>query len=148
MTKDLRQTITKLKETTESTASSLNRINTLISKVDLEKSAAGVLLSDTISGNQVSTIIDNLENSSNDIGQVTTAIEDLITQIKEGDGAFNYLTQNKTLVKDIDTTLTNIKESSYKLNQNMEALKHNFLFRGYFKRLERKQRRAEKKQGN
>jgi phospholipid/cholesterol/gamma-HCH transport system substrate-binding protein len=146
LTKDLRQTITNLRETTESTASSLKKINQLIAQVDLKNSPAGVLLSDTLSGNQVATIIDNLENSSNDIGKVTTGLEDLITQIKDGDGAFNYLTQNKTLVKDIDTTLTNIKESSYKLNQNMEALKHNFLFRGYFKRLERKERRAEKRQ--
>ena len=30
-----------------------------------------------------------------------------------------------------------IKEASKKLNQNMEALKHNFLFRGYFRKQER-----------
>ena len=33
--------------------------------------------------------------------------------------------------------MINVKEASDKLNQNMEALKHNFLFRGYFRRLER-----------
>jgi phospholipid/cholesterol/gamma-HCH transport system substrate-binding protein len=38
--------------------------------------------------------------------------------------------------------MVEIKEASRKLNENMEALKHNFLFRGYF----RKQERAAKKE--
>lgn len=148
ISRDIKISISKLRETTENTSSSLQKINSLIARIDLDKSPAGVLLSDTLAGGQISTIIKNLETSSTNIGEVTTSLEDLIKEIKEGDGALNYLTHDETLVKNIDTTLINIKESSYKLNQNMEALKNNFLFRGYFKRLERKQKRAEKKLKN
>ena len=38
-----------------------------------------------------------------------------------------------------------IKEASEKLNENMEALKHNFLFRGYFNKLDRIERREARK---
>ncbi len=148
ISRDIKISISKLRETTESTSSSLKKINSLIARIDLEKSPAGVLLSDTLAGGQISSIIKNLETSSTNIGEVTSSLEDLIKEIKEGDGALNYLTNDETLVKNIDTTLINIKESSYKLNQNMEALKNNFLFRGYFKKLERKQKRAEKKLKN
>jgi phospholipid/cholesterol/gamma-HCH transport system substrate-binding protein len=48
------------------------------------------------------------------------------------------------LVKNIEETMNNIKNGSVKLNENLEALKHNFLFRGYFKKLERQKRKEEK----
>jgi phospholipid/cholesterol/gamma-HCH transport system substrate-binding protein len=41
--------------------------------------------------------------------------------------------------------MTNVTESSAKLNENLEALKHNFLFRGYFKKLERNKIKEQKK---
>ena len=39
--------------------------------------------------------------------------------------------------------MTNLNDASTKLNENLEALKHNFLFRGYFK----KQAKEKVKQG-
>jgi phospholipid/cholesterol/gamma-HCH transport system substrate-binding protein len=40
--------------------------------------------------------------------------------------------------------MTNVNEASSKLNENLEALKHNFLFRGYFRKLEREKRKEGK----
>ena len=37
-----------------------------------------------------------------------------------------------------------IKEASQKLNENMEALKNNFLFRGYFRKQEREAKKKDK----
>ena len=69
---------------------------------------------------------------------MTKDIEDYIQKIKSAKGTLNYVTQDEVLVKTIDSTMINIKEASEKLNENMEALKHNFFFRGYFKKQERK----------
>ena len=69
----------------------------------------------------------------------------MLESVKEGEGAFNYIMQDETAVMKIDATLINIKESTRLFNENMEALKHNFLFRGYFKKLERQKKRDEKK---
>jgi len=55
-------------------------------------------------------------------------------KINNGEGTIGMLVQDTSLVKNIDETVINLKESSIRLNENMEALKHNFLFRGYFKR--------------
>jgi phospholipid/cholesterol/gamma-HCH transport system substrate-binding protein len=51
--------------------------------------------------------------------------------------------QDTSIVNNIDETIINLKESSVGLNENMEALKHNFLFRGYFKKKAKEE--AEKK---
>lgn len=146
LTKDLQQTIINLRKSTKGTANTIYKLNQLISKVNLENSPAGILLTDTISGNQLSTVLANLEKSSEDINQVTANIEEIVESFKEGEGTINYLTEDKSLVNEIDTTMSNIKEASFKLNENMEALRHNFLFRGYFRKLERQKRRAEKRQ--
>jgi phospholipid/cholesterol/gamma-HCH transport system substrate-binding protein len=41
--------------------------------------------------------------------------------------------------------MDNIQKGTDGFNQNMEALKHNFLFKGYFKGLEKQKKKAEKK---
>jgi phospholipid/cholesterol/gamma-HCH transport system substrate-binding protein len=146
LTRDIQQTIVNLRESTKGTKNTIYQLNKLISQVNLKNTPAGILLTDTISGNQLSAVLANLEKSSEDINQVTANIEELVENFKEGEGAINYLTEDKSLVKEIDTTMSNIKEASYKLNENLEAMRHNFLFRGYFRKLERKERRAEKRQ--
>ena len=44
------------------------------------------------------------------------------------------LIQDTTTAANISKTIFNLKESSIGLNENMEALKHNFFFRGYFRK--------------
>jgi phospholipid/cholesterol/gamma-HCH transport system substrate-binding protein len=68
-----------------------------------------------------------------------------ILNIKDGKGTLNYLANDPKLVRQIDSTMTNVNEASAKLNENLEALKHNFLFRGYFRKLEREKRKEQKK---
>ena len=69
----------------------------------------------------------------------------LMLSIKNGDGTLNYMINDTILVNNIDSTVKNIKEGSIRLNENLEALKHNFLFRGYFKKLERQKLKEEKR---
>ena len=78
------------------------------------------------------------------IGSLTGNLNTYLEELKEGDGALNYLTKNQNFVKDLDSTLTNIKQATYRLNENMEALKSNFFFRGYFKKLEKEKAKEEK----
>ena len=40
------------------------------------------------------------------------------------------------------TSLDNIQKGTDGFNQNMEALKHNFLLRGYFKKQEKQRRKT------
>jgi phospholipid/cholesterol/gamma-HCH transport system substrate-binding protein len=48
------------------------------------------------------------------------------------------------MVSKINVSLDNIQKGTDGFNQNMEALKHNFLLRGYFKKLERKKAKEQK----
>lgn len=138
---DLRKSIAGMKKTAEGATKAMDNVNTIISKINYDESAAAVLLSDPKTRSQIQNVFANLEKSSKDINQVSQGLDNYVKEIKSGKGAVNYLTQDKTLVKNIDSTVTSVKESADKFNQNMEALKHNFLFRGYFRRLERQKQK-------
>jgi phospholipid/cholesterol/gamma-HCH transport system substrate-binding protein len=144
MAKDIRKSAEELRKMTSGATQVISQINTIISKINYDESAAALLLSDTVSKNQVQKVFGNLEKSSDNINEVTKNLEEYIKEIKSGKGALNQITQDEVLVKNIDSTMINIKQASEKLNENMEALKHNFLFRGYFKKLERQAKREAK----
>ncbi len=146
MANDVRQTLVNLKNTSKETNRAILRLNEKLDKIDMENSLAGVLFNDTVSKNQLQEVITNLSGASEEISRVSLEIEKTMNTINQGEGAFNYLMTDKGLVKNLDSTILNIKESSVKLNENMEALRHNFLFRGYFRRLERQERKELKQE--
>mgnify|MGYP002738173435 FL=1 len=145
MAQNIHQTIIDLKNTSEGTNAAMAKINQIISKINYDESAAAVILSDTAAANQVRTVFASLEKSGEDINSITQNLDEYIMEIKSGKGALNHITQDETFVKELDSTMIQIKEASEKLNENMEALKHNFFFRGYFRKLERQERREAKK---
>ena len=126
---DLKQTVYNLKVTTQSTSQSMSNLNKIITDLNNKNNVIGAL-KDTVVGKKIKTIIANLEKSSEQINKT-------ISNLKDGKGALNYLSNDPKLVKQIDSTMTNINQASGRLNDNLEALKHNFFFRGYFKKQEK-----------
>jgi len=135
MAQDLRATMNYLKQTTQGTTESITNLNKLILDLNRKDNVIGTL-NDTVVANRMKKIIVNLEKSSVEINKV-------ITNVKEGKGAINYLSNDPRLVQQIDSTITNVNQATIKLNENLEALKHNFLFRGYFRKQEKE--KAKKK---
>jgi phospholipid/cholesterol/gamma-HCH transport system substrate-binding protein len=141
---DLKETMHYLKITGKTTSESVAKLNQLISSLDNKNNVIGVL-KDTAVANNIKTIVRNLDESSNKIDKVITNLNSTIVNIKEGKGAINYLSNDPNLVRKIDSTMKNINEASFRLNENMEALKHNFLFRGYFKKQEKSKLKEQQK---
>jgi phospholipid/cholesterol/gamma-HCH transport system substrate-binding protein len=142
--KDLKQTMSYLKTTSKNSSESLTKLNQLISSLDKKDNIIGVL-KDTAVANKIKNIVGNLNKSSAEINKVVDNLNKTIINAKEGKGALNYLSNDPKLVKKIDSTMTNVNEASKRLNENLEALKHNFLFRGYFRKLEKKKLKEQKK---
>ena len=133
LSNDIKKTIYYLKITSKGTSESVANLNKIIVQLDNKDNVIGVL-KDTAVAKNIKKIITNLEKSSDQIDKVVGNLNSTITNLKEGKGAINYLSNDPKLVKQIDSTMTNIIQASSKLNENLEALKHNFLFRGYFRK--------------
>lgn len=147
MSKNLKETISYLKFTSLEANKSIKELNGIITSINFDKSVAGVILSDTIEGQKVRHIIANLDKSSEDIKTVLDNLNSTLDQIKGGEGAINYLSTDEELVNKLEAIMSNIEEGTTKFNENMEALKHNFLTRGYFRKLEKEKEKARKNEG-
>ena len=144
MGSDLKKTMRYLKLTSEGTAESVSKLNSMIAELNNNNSVIGVL-KDTAVANKIKTIVGNLNRSSIEINKVVTNLNATLLNVKDGKGALNYLSNDPELVRKIDSTMTNINQASFRLNEDLEALKHNFLFRGYFKKQEKAKLKSQKK---
>ncbi|TYQ00246.1 phospholipid/cholesterol/gamma-HCH transport system substrate-binding protein [Tenacibaculum adriaticum] len=146
MAKDLKQSVYNLKLASRGATKSINEINSLLSSIkEDENTILGVLLNDSISGKKLKKVVENLESSSVEIENILKNVNTVVNDLNSSDGALNYVVKDTSLVNSLKSTMKNINEGTDKFNQNMEALKHNFLTRGYFRKLEREEQKAKNK---
>lgn len=140
MAADLKLTMNYLKMTSKGTTETVENLNKMVVALGDKNSVIGVL-NDPAVAQKIKTIVANLDQSSQEINKVVTNLNVTISNVKNGNGAINYLSNDPNLVKKIDSTMTNLNKASILLNEDLEAMKHSFLLRGYFK----KQEKAKKK---
>ncbi|HEV2354028.1 MAG TPA: MlaD family protein [Puia sp.] len=88
-------------------------------------------------------IMASLKTSADNAAVITTNLADISDRISHGKGALGRLLRDTTLSANISSTVKNLKSSSQKLDENMEAAQHNFLLRGFFKKKEREKKKKE-----
>jgi phospholipid/cholesterol/gamma-HCH transport system substrate-binding protein len=133
--------------TSKGTAESVQGLNALVNSLSSGDNVIGVL-NDKETAEQLRSTVEGLEGASQQMQVVLQNLEAATLNIKEGDGAINYLSNDPELVVKInsvmcnlDTTMVNLNEASVLLNQNLEALKHSSLTKGYFKKLEKEEKK-------
>jgi phospholipid/cholesterol/gamma-HCH transport system substrate-binding protein len=113
----------------------------LVTNVKNGKGSLGALLTDTA-------LAENLNRTIQTVKQVGAHAEELVTTINaavidvqkdvnNGKGTINALLKDSLMVVKLNLSMDNLQKGTDGFNQNMEALKHNFLFRNYFRKLER-----------
>ncbi|MFC0774995.1 hypothetical protein [Terrimonas alba] len=82
------------------------------------------------------------DSLANEISKVVTGIRQ---DINNGKGTVNALFKDSALAIKLNASLDNIQKGTDSFNQNMKALKHNFLLRGYFRKQKKQKRKEEAK---
>lgn len=141
MASDLKQTMNYLKTTSKGTTEIVENLNKTVMTLGDKNSVIGVL-NDPATAQKIRTIVTNLDQSSQEINKVVANLNATILNIKNGNGAINYLSNDPNLVKKIDSTMTNLNKATILLNEDLEAMKHSFLLRGYFKKQEKAKQKA------
>jgi phospholipid/cholesterol/gamma-HCH transport system substrate-binding protein len=128
-------------------------------KINSGRGTLGRLIHDTIIAENINQTIVNFQNSSKEMDEMITdtrgnvsgimesfqetadnaegstqQLEDIMVKINTGQGTLGRLINDTVTSNNIDQTIINLKSSSKGLDENMEALKHNILFRGYFRK--------------
>jgi len=75
---------------------------------------------------------------------ITGQLAEIMIKINSGNGTLGRLIQDSTIAENLDRTIVNLRKSSKGLDENMNAAKENFLFKGYFNRKEKEAEKAAK----
>ncbi len=138
MARELKQSISNLRVATNKASGVMTDLNGIANELRTDDNSVwGVLMNDTITAEKLRNTIGSLDSLRSDLQTTVQSINTIATDIQNSEGALNYILKDSTLVNELKSTVENINQGTEKFDQNMEALKHNFLFRGYFKKLER-----------
>jgi phospholipid/cholesterol/gamma-HCH transport system substrate-binding protein len=111
---------------------------------------AGAILRDTAMAESLRSSVDQLkvvalhaETLANDLDSIAMNIN---TAVESGSGSVNLILKDTVVAGNIRRTLANVEKGTASFNENMEAMKHNFLFKGYFKKQEKEKAKQQQKQ--
>ncbi len=79
-------------------------------------------------------IMASLQVTADNAAIISFQLASIMTKVNSGSGTLGRFIQDSTIAENINQTIVNLKKSSKGLDENMNAAKENFLFRGYFKR--------------
>lgn len=142
--RDLSQSILNLKNATQQTNVLLRQTQTVMEEIATGKGTLGWLLNDTTLAPQVTATFADLQKTSAKINRAADSLQLFIYQMNHESGLVRTLISDTVSAQDLKHTLRNLNQSSSKLSENMEAMRHNFLFKGYFKDQEKKAAKSAK----
>lgn len=141
---DLRQTINSLKSASQNTSQATVDLKKLVSEINNGNGLVTQLIKDSAYASTFSDALNNIAETGANAKVMSEDLKEVVSKFNDKNNAIGVLLDDSTFANKLRVTLTNAQSASVKLDQNMEALKHNFLFRGYF----RKQKKAAEKKIN
>lgn len=91
---------------------------------------------------EMDAIIKSVSVTAKNVEIITDQLAAIMMKINKGRGTLGMLIRDTTISKNINQTIINLRQSSKGLDENMNAAKHNFLFKGYF---DNQKKKADKK---
>ena len=142
----------KVLATLQRAAVNTERLTTTVSgytsKLNNKGTLANELVSDTVlyarlkeSSRQIESLSLTAKAAVNDLKNATENVNAGLNNKKSPAG---MLLNDEAVASDLKSTLRYLNSSTQKLDQNLEALQHNFLLRGFFKKKAKKEEEAEK----
>jgi len=117
----------------------------MIADVKNGKGSVGALLRDTAFSAgleetlaKIKRVGDKAAGLGNELDQMVGAIRG---DIDHGSGTVHTLLKDSALAMKLNATMDNVEKGTESFSQDMEALKHNFLLRGYFRKLDKQKKK-------
>ncbi len=126
--------LSQLEGTSYSANLMMKELHEIAAGIQTKDNIAHVLLDDTASASRLKAMIENLEGASQGMEVMTNELDEVIKKLNEGEGALSYLATDTAFSASLGRTMTQVERGSILLNEDLEALQHSFLFRNYFKK--------------
>jgi len=139
---DLKSAVANIRLATLKADNMVSDLNSIVRDVKNGKGSAGVILTDTMLVYNLNEAILKIkkvgDSADNLLHQASSTVAGVQRDINNGKGPVNALLKDAELTAQLNKSLDNIQKGTDAFNQSMDALKHSFLFRGYFRKQEKK----------
>ncbi len=146
---DLKGAIASLQRTTQNTSRITENLTDYTSKLQRKGSLSNDLISDTVvfsklraSSGQIASAANRMDSVMNNLQSASASVNNNLQSTKTPAG---LLLNDEKTAQSLKTTIQNLQSSTYKLDENMEALQHNFLLRGFFRRRDKAERKEQER---
>jgi phospholipid/cholesterol/gamma-HCH transport system substrate-binding protein len=141
---NLFQSIDNLQNATKKTNQLLADIQGMSRDIESGKGLAGYLLRDTITSGRLIETMTELQRASMNIQQSTDSLKIFIQELNNQKGSLNALIADTTMARNLKETISNLNKGTAKFDENMEAMKHSFLTKKYFKEQKKQKEKVKK----
>ncbi len=90
-------------------------------------------------------ILAGLKTSADNAALITQQLAEVAYKINHGHGVLSRLLADSTMGDNLHSTMVNLKQGSKGLSEDVEAAKHNFLLRGFFRKKKKREEEEKKK---
>ena len=134
---DLQQTIVTIKTASLNAQQMVSHVSDYTAKLHQKGSLANDLVTDTVIFSSLRSTVREINALSDKANEVVLTLNDagknINQKLNDNTSPVGVLLNDKETAANLKATIRNLQLGSQKLDENMEALQHNFLLRGYFK---------------
>lgn len=134
LAQNVRNVIVRFQKTSDNTALITGDLSQIVKNIQAGKGSVGALLTDTTFSKKLNQTIVNFESISDSIAIITGNFKGISEKLQNGNGTIGALLTDTTFVNNLNRGMENIKSGAGNFNENMEALKHTWPLKKYFKK--------------
>lgn len=142
---NLKASLLNLNRATANAALLMDNANATLLLASEGQGTLATILTDTALATELRRTVTQLQAVENGARQLAGDLDAVVGAVdrdyREGAGPVGALLRDSIMTLRLSNSLDNVEKGTAAFNENMEALKHNFFFRGYFKKLEKKKKK-------